>query len=88
VPSTFGSPPVGHGDNGGHRGVTEPDDDGQLGAVGALVAAGRVMKARELVELAFPEGAVSGKSGARQRLRLSTAMALLAIGHQAAGPDE
>jgi DNA-binding CsgD family transcriptional regulator len=54
--------------------VTDPDGDAPLGAVNALLAAGRVSEAVELVELAFLEGAMSGTAVARLRLRLTSAL--------------
>src|SRR5437588_10672080 len=58
----------------GTAAVIDPDGDPPFGAVNALLAAGRVSEAVELVELAFFEGTLSGTAVARLRLRLSSAL--------------
>jgi hypothetical protein len=54
--------------------VTEPENETPLQGVHALLAAGRVVEAVELVELASFEGTLSGRSAAQLRLRLSSAL--------------
>ena len=54
--------------------VTSPDRDTPIGAVDALLAAGRVIEAVEVVEVALFEGTLSGRAAAQLRLRLSSGL--------------